>query len=91
MMSFLNRNKDKVSQRLATNINRNRATLTEEEFASYFQELLETTKDVPASNIFNYDETNVVDNTGKKKMLFRRGTLSISNFTNLYNFFETKY
>lgn len=39
---------------------------------------------VPASNIFNYNETNLQDDPEKKKMLFHRGTKyleGICNFT----------
>ena len=33
----------------------------------------EMLKDVPAENILNYDETNLSDNPGKKKLVFKRG------------------
>ncbi|CAG5009206.1 unnamed protein product [Parnassius apollo] len=39
----------------------------------YFENLRETIKDVPASNILNFDETNLSDNPGNSKCIFKRG------------------
>lgn len=39
----------------------------------YFQNLERSLKDVPKENILNYDETNLSDNPGTQKCLFRRG------------------
>ena len=72
---FLERNKAKTTARVAANINRTRAEVSPEIIREYFVNLFEVTKDVPPSNIFNYDETNVSDDTGKgkKRFLFQRG------------------
>lgn len=70
---FLERHKDAIRVRLATQINRKRAEISVADMRAYFDHLYETTKDVPPSNLFNFDETNVCDNTGKSKCLFRRG------------------
>ncbi len=50
----------------------------------YFDNLKITLKDVPVCNIFNYDETAIVDSPGKKKMLYQRGVkypTSVENFS----------
>lgn len=79
MEGFLRRNKN-VKERLATNINRSRAHLKPEEMQKYFDELSITLKDVPPSNIFNYDETNVSDDTGKKISISLRLVVEIITF-----------
>lgn len=50
-----------------------RAQITEEDINQYFDNLEESLKDVPASNIFNYDETNVTDDPGSRKRIFKQG------------------
>ncbi|CAH2017331.1 unnamed protein product [Acanthoscelides obtectus] len=82
--SFLQRHKKDIRQKVASNIKRARANVSREDIVHYFENLSETLKDIPACNIFNYDETNVQDDPGKQKMLFRRGTKypeRICNFT----------
>lgn len=82
--SLLQRHKDELSQKVAANIKRARANVSRETVINYFDNLLETLKDIPACRIFNYDETNLQDDPGKKQMLFRRGTKypeRICNFT----------
>ncbi|KAB0804446.1 hypothetical protein PPYR_01416 [Photinus pyralis] len=63
--SLLTRHKKDITQRLAANIKRARA--------DYFNNLENTLKNVPACNVYNYDETNLVDDPGRKKLLYRRG------------------
>lgn len=81
---LLERHKNEISQKIATNIKKCRANVSRETIVDYFQNLSDTLKDIPACNVFNYDETNLQDDPGKKKMLFRRGTKypeRICNFT----------
>ena len=40
----------------------------------YFDELQVTLKDVEPAMIFKYDETNITDDPGQKKVVVRRGT-----------------
>lgn len=40
----------------------------------YFDNLSNTLSDVPSSHIFNYDQTNFVDDPGKSLVVVRRGT-----------------
>ena len=41
---------------------------------SYFNNLQETLEDIPPQNIINYDETNLSDDPGRKKVAIKRGT-----------------
>ena len=72
--SFLKRHKDQISERMAQNIKRSRAAVSPNMIKSYCNELKETLKDVPAANILNYDETNLSDDPGRSKLVFKRGT-----------------
>ncbi|XP_003241645.2 uncharacterized protein LOC100571097 [Acyrthosiphon pisum] len=63
-----------LTQRITTNISRCRAEVSPATINSYFDNLSSVLKDIPADNIFNYDETNLQDDPGKKKFLFKRGT-----------------
>ena len=62
----------------AKNIKACRAKLSAEDVSEYFERMKETlTKpdgsEIPPSNLFNFDETNLSDNPGTKKCLFKRG------------------
>lgn len=71
---FLKRHKKELSQRLCSNIKRVRAAVNEETIRSYFNHLKMEIEGVPPDMIYNYDETNLVDDPGKKKVLTKRGT-----------------
>ncbi|CAG4982679.1 unnamed protein product [Parnassius apollo] len=71
---FLNRHKDKISQRICQNIKRSRAAVSAEIITKYFEELQISLADVPAANIVNYDETNLADDPGRRKIITKRGT-----------------
>lgn len=71
--SFLKRHKHALSQRWAANIKRARAALTKDVIENYFKNLKEVLRGVPSSHIFNYDESNLSDDPGKIKAIFRRG------------------
>lgn len=70
---FLIRHQNLIGKRLTQNINKARAGVSSETISEYFSNLHSTLQDIPPSNIFNYDETNVSDDPGRKKMIFRRG------------------
>lgn len=72
-LSLLQRHKNDVAQRVASNINKSRAGVSREILEKYFDNLEVTLEGVAASNIFNYDETNVGDDPGKKRCIYRRG------------------
>lgn len=70
---FLKRN-NTLTLRFGENIKRVRAAVSTSVLNEYFDNLDEVVKDVPPGNIFNYDETNFVDDPGKKLVVVRRGT-----------------
>jgi len=70
---FLKRN-NTLTLRFGENIKRVRAAVSTSVLNEYFDNLNEVLKDVPPDNIFNYDETNFVDDPGKKLVVVRRGT-----------------
>lgn len=72
--NFVKRHKDQLAKRMCQNIKRSRAAVTPEAVNGFFDNLSDTLKDVPPSNIMNYDETNLSDDPGRKKILTRRGT-----------------
>lgn len=71
--SFMKRHKDRIRSRTCQNIKTARSDLTKETFAEYFENLKEVIADVPACNILNYDETNLGDDPGAEKLIFKRG------------------
>jgi len=51
-----------------------RSKVDSEMVNKFFDDIAITLKDVEASNIVNYDETNLSDDPGVGKFLFKRGT-----------------
>lgn len=70
---FLRRHKDKISTRICQNIKRSRAAISPETIEQYFKELKKSLEGVATANILNYDETNLADDPGRKKVIVRRG------------------
>ena len=76
--SFLKRHATEICQRLCQNIKRVRAAVSADEVKKYFENLqISLTNEdgsmVEATNILNYDETNLTDDPGIKRCIFRRG------------------
>ena len=75
--SFLKRHHGKVSEKMARNIKKARARVSKEEVEGFFTNFRETVeKDdtpVPPENYYNYDETNVTDDPGQRRCIFKRG------------------
>ena len=69
--SFMKRHKE-LANRYANNMKQARATVTPEEMNQYFDNLTETLEHVPPSNIFNYDESNLSDDPGRKKVIAKK-------------------
>lgn len=72
LKAFLARQQDLLKTRLSHNIKRARAGITPEVITEYFNELKESLKDIPPESIINYDETNMQDDPGKKKIIVHR-------------------
>lgn len=71
--NFLKRQKDKLSHRLSANISVKRAALTQEVIENFFVNARQTLENVTPECLVNYDETNLTDNPGAKKFIFKRG------------------
>lgn len=80
--SLIKRHKASLTQRLGANIKRARASVSPEVISQYFDNLKISIDNVPPSNLFNYDETNMADDPGKKKWLYRRGKKYPENVVN---------
>ncbi|CAB3251132.1 unnamed protein product [Arctia plantaginis] len=61
-----------LSVRFATNI-KIRAALSKEILQEYIENLTPKIRDIPPTHIFNYDETNLADDPGQKRVIVRRG------------------
>ncbi|CAH1732694.1 unnamed protein product [Aphis gossypii] len=72
--SIIKRHKNLVTQRIATSISKCRAEVSPTIITEYFDNLQGVLVDIPPQNIFNYDESNLQDDPGKKKLIFARGT-----------------
>nr|XP_049694742.1 uncharacterized protein LOC126054213 [Helicoverpa armigera] len=73
VQSFLVRHANELTLRTTQNISKARAEKGSQEILNYFKNLSTTLKDVPAENIVNFDETNLSDDPGSSKSIFRRG------------------
>ena len=63
-----------LTNQIATNTRRECAKVNKEQLQEYFDNIAEELKNVPASNILNYDETNRRDDTGAWKYVMKQGT-----------------
>ena len=70
--SFLN-HCDTIRIRMCQNISRKRASVSRVLITCYFNNLQDTLKEIPPENIVNYDETNLSDDPGRKKVVVKRG------------------
>ncbi|XP_047132683.1 uncharacterized protein LOC124811343 [Hydra vulgaris] len=59
--------------RMCQNIKRSRAAVNEETINEYFDHLATELKDIPATNIINYDKTILCDDPSRKVVIARRG------------------
>lgn len=71
--SFLRRHPE-LTRRFAANIKRVRASVNAEVLKEYISRLGKTVEGVPAANIWNFDESNLTDNPGQKKVIVKKGT-----------------
>lgn len=70
---FLKRH-PQLTQRIAQNISHARAATDEDIINNFFDHLEVELRGIPPSNVWNYDETNLVDDPGMSKIITRRGT-----------------
>lgn len=69
--AFMKRNN--LTERVADNVKRSRAEVDRKAVGDYFDNLEKELEGIDPQNIFNYDETNVTDDPGAKKVIVRRG------------------
>lgn len=62
-----------LSKRRASLIKRARAQVSWETVDAFFDYYEKTAEEVPAKNVFNYDETNLRDDPGAVKAIFKKG------------------
>lgn len=78
---FVKRHRE-LSIRIANNIKRARAAVDFDCLKSYFDNLKNELSGVPPENIYNYDETNFLDDPGLKKVVCRRTAKYIERVMN---------
>lgn len=74
VLGFLARHKQILSNKMCQNIKRSRAMVDDKILNEYFDELGKTLNGVKPEHIINYDETNITDDPGRKKVIVRRGS-----------------
>ena len=62
-----------LTQRIADNVKSVRVEVNEKIIQEYFDNLEESLRGIEPQNIFNYDETNLTDDPGAKKVITKRG------------------
>ena len=75
LCSFMKRHN--ITKRIADNVTPARAEISLSNVTEYFGELKEALSDIPPQNIINYDETNITDDPGAKRVLCHRGVKRI--------------
>lgn len=70
---FLSRHPE-IRMRIAKNIKTNRAAISEKTLTDYINNLKITVEGVPPDRIYNYDETNLTDDPGARKVAVKRGS-----------------
>ena len=71
--SFIKRHQDRLRVRICQNIKRARAAVSAADVENIFQLYAKVLDGIPASNVYNYDETNLSDDPGQRKFIFKRG------------------
>lgn len=71
--NFLERHEGKLSNRLAANISAERAKTTASIIDNFSENFAESEHGVKPEIFINYDETNLTDDPGAKKYIFKRG------------------
>ena len=62
-----------ISERLCQNIKRARSAVSTDIIHDYFLNLINSIEGIDPNNIINYDETNLANDPGRKKIITKRG------------------
>lgn len=81
MKSFLKRHPS-LTCRFSTNIKKNRAAVSEDTICEYMDNLKVSIDGIPPERVYNYDETCLSDDPGKKKVVCKRGSKYIESIAN---------
>ncbi|XP_056642634.1 uncharacterized protein LOC130449025 [Diorhabda sublineata] len=81
-ISFLKRHEN-LTLRISSNIKKVRAEVHVSLIENYIDNLKEEVEDVHPNNIFKYDETNLTDDPGNKKVIWKEGAKYVDNICNL--------
>lgn len=79
--SFLKRHEN-LSFRVSKNIKKVRAEVNAEVIENYMDNLKDVLQGIPATHVWNYDETNLSDDPGNRKVICKRGTKYVENICN---------
>lgn len=69
---FMKRNSN-LTERMSANIKKQRAKISPQILNVFYDHLENELEGIPASHIYNFDETNLTDDPGKKKIITKRG------------------
>ncbi|CAG5034842.1 unnamed protein product [Parnassius apollo] len=72
-INFMMRHKNQISFRLTNNISSARAEITKEIIEKFFDNFEPLCNDISPDRIINYNETNLTDDPGSKKLIWKRG------------------
>ncbi|KAI5692806.1 hypothetical protein M8J75_001569 [Diaphorina citri] len=67
---------------VCSNIKKARAAVDEQVIKEYTENLQKELKDIPPGSIWNYDETNLSDDPGSKKVIAKRGSKYVETIAN---------
>lgn len=71
-----------MSLTFVSNIKRSRASVISEIIHKYLENLNINLKNIPPTNIWTFEESNLTDTRGFKKSVCKRGTKYFENVTN---------
>ena len=72
--SFVKRNSTLLSHLVCQNISPSRASVSPAMVESFFSHYAQSIDGVPPENLLNFDETNLSDDPGRKKVFMKKGT-----------------
>ena len=72
--SFVKQNSTLFSHRMCQKISPSRASVSPAIVESFFSHYAQSIEGVPPENLLNFDETNLFDDPGRKKVLMKKGT-----------------
>ncbi|KAJ8950560.1 hypothetical protein NQ318_015693 [Aromia moschata] len=78
--AFIQRNN--LSVRIASNIKRSRSSVDQEDVLKFFENITPALLDSSGDHIYNYDETNITDDPGARKVIVPRNVKRVERIQN---------